>query len=69
LVDAPHQTEGVSRGVPKHLEQVFADGPVDPGRPELEHLSFGFIDVVDENVEVELLGPARVRESRWFVVG
>ena len=57
LVDSPHQTESVTRRIAKDPESIFTDGLLDAGCAQLTDFSFGFIDVVDEDVEVKLLEP------------
>jgi len=68
LIDSPHQTKGVTRRITKDPEPIFAHGLVDAGCAELTDSSFGFVDVVDEDVEVKLLRAAGVGESRWSVL-
>jgi hypothetical protein len=58
----------VTRRIAKDPEPIFTDGIVDAGCAELTDSSFGFVDVVDEDVEVKLLRAAGVGESRWSVL-
>ena len=49
-------------------DRLHRRGIVDAGCAELTDSSFGFVDVVDEDVEVKLLRAAGVGESRWSVL-
>ena len=53
--DAPHQAEGMARRITKDPEAAVLDRISDPRRAQRQHFTFGFVNVVDLKIEVELL--------------